>query len=125
MASRLLIVDDSPQFLEAAATLLERQGCDIVAVASNSADATRLARELAPDVVLLDVDLGLEDGFEVADRLVADHGQRVVLISAYGESEIAELIASSSALGFISKSELSARRLAEVVDGSRPSDRNS
>jgi DNA-binding NarL/FixJ family response regulator len=120
MRSRLLIVDDNPQFLDAAKDLLERQGLDVVAVASTGADALCLAGEHRPDCILVDVDLGAESGIQLAELLGADHGPPVVLISAYSESEFADLIAASSAVGFISKSALSARRIAEVLDRAGP-----
>jgi DNA-binding NarL/FixJ family response regulator len=66
-------------------------------------------------VFLVDVDLGEESGFDLAQRLVASTTSRVVLISAYPESELADLIASSPADGFVSKSELSAEAVANVL----------
>jgi len=116
MRPRLVLVDDNAQFLEAAQDLLERQGAEVVATASNGADAERLTRELHPDCVLVDVELGAESGFDLATRLVADCGQTVVLISVASEAELAELIESSPAIGFIPKAELSARRIADVLD---------
>ena len=59
---RCVIVDDSPLFLESATDLLEREGLEVVGVASNSAEAIRLLEELRPDVTLVDIDLGDEDG---------------------------------------------------------------
>jgi len=119
MPDRVLIVDDNNQFLEAARDLLERQGVHAVGVASNSADAIRLAQHLRPDCVLVDVELGPESGFELAQRLVTDHRQRVVLISVYSEAEFADLIAASPAAGFITKAQLSVRRIADVLDDGR------
>jgi DNA-binding NarL/FixJ family response regulator len=116
MPSRLLIVDDNAEFLEAAKALLERQGCEVVAVASTGTEALRLARELQPDVALVDIDLGPESGFDVATRLSAGNGHKVVLISAYGEAEFADMIATSPALGFLPKAELSARSIGDVLD---------
>ncbi|HUA48331.1 MAG TPA: response regulator, partial [Solirubrobacteraceae bacterium] len=66
---RCLIVDDNASFLDASRSLLERQGFSVVAVAATGADALRLAAELAPDLILLDVDLGEENGFAVARQL--------------------------------------------------------
>ena len=106
---RCLLIDDSPRFLEAARGLLERQGVTVVGVASTSAEALRRASELRPDVTLVDIDLGGESGLELARRL---HGQPgpapVILISTHAEQDYAELIAASPAIGFLSKTALSA-----------------
>ena len=112
---RLLIVDDNTHFLQAARRLLEREGITIVGVVSTGVDALRRADELRPDVTLVDIELGQESGFDLAQRLVASTTSRVVLISAYPESELADLIASSPADGFVSKSELSAEAVANVL----------
>ncbi|MFF6991598.1 response regulator [Streptomyces sp. NPDC010273] len=57
MSLRWLLVDDSARFLEAARALLERGGVEVVGIASTGADALSQARETAPDVVLVDLDL--------------------------------------------------------------------
>jgi two-component system, NarL family, nitrate/nitrite response regulator NarL len=72
MRIRCLIVDDSRAFLDAASVLLEREGLRIVGVASTGREALREAETLRPDVVLLDISLGDESGFNVARRLVED-----------------------------------------------------
>jgi CheY-like chemotaxis protein len=117
MALRFLIVDDNAHFLGVARDLLESEGMIVVGVASTSAAALRLARQLKPDVLLIDVDLGEESGFDLAQCLAADEDRRVVLISAYPESEFADLIAASPAVGFVAKSDLSARAVADVLAG--------
>jgi CheY-like chemotaxis protein len=123
---RSLIVDDSEHFLAAARELLEREGITVVAVASTSDEAVRLARDLRPDVALVDIDLGEESGFELAKRLStpgSDELTRVVLISAYPERDFADLIAQSPAAGFLAKPQLSASRIRAILgtsgDGSR------
>ncbi len=120
---RCLIVDDNPQFLEAARHLLDREGIAVVGVASTGAEALERTDELRPELTLVDIDLGDESGFDVAQRLAAagDTGPRVILISSYAESDFADLIAASPAAGFLSKSELSASaisRILERTDGS-------
>ena len=65
----VLIVDDNLLFLEAARDRLEQGGLRVVGVAATSAEALRRAEELRPEVVLVDVMLGTESGFEVARRL--------------------------------------------------------
>ena len=119
MAARCLIVDDNRCFLEAARTLLEREGLTIAGLASTSAEALLAAEALRPDVVLVDVSLGEESGFELARRLVADgaRGATVIMISTRSEADLADLVAQSPAAGFLSKSELSAYAICGFLDG--------
>lgn len=119
MTLRCLIVDDSPRFLDAARGLLEYQGVTVVGVASNSAEALRRAEELRPDVTLVDVDLGGESGLELARRLDGAAGvarAAVILISTHAEQDYAELIATSPAIGFLSKAGISADAIEELLN---------
>jgi DNA-binding NarL/FixJ family response regulator len=109
--TRCLIVDDNRPFLDAARLLLEREGLAVVGVATTGADALRLEEELRPDVVLVDIRLGAESGFDLAQRLRG----RVILISTQAESEYAEEIAASAAAGFIPKAQLSASAVLRLV----------
>lgn len=68
---RCLIVDDSAAFVGAARGLVERQGIAVVGVASSGAEAVRRFIELRPDVILVDINLGAESGFDVVDQLTA------------------------------------------------------
>jgi CheY-like chemotaxis protein len=93
---RSLIVDDDDSFLQAARDLLERQGVVVVGVASTGDEAVLRAEALRPDVTLVDVALGGDDGFDVARRLATARGlerSRVVLISTYAEGDFADLVA--------------------------------
>jgi DNA-binding NarL/FixJ family response regulator len=117
MSLRSLIVDDNGRFLAAARNLLEREGIEVVGVAATGTQALQLANELRPDVALVDIDLGDESGFDVARQLVdTPGGGHVVLISSYAERDFAELIAASPAVGFLSKSDLSARSINELLE---------
>jgi DNA-binding NarL/FixJ family response regulator len=111
---RCLLVDDSARFLEAARTLLERGGVQVVGVASTGAEAIARALELTPDVTLVDIDLDGENGFDVARRL-AGSVPAVILISTHSLEDFQELVAASSALGFLRKSALSARAIRELL----------
>jgi DNA-binding NarL/FixJ family response regulator len=121
MPIRCLIVDDNEEFLEAAGTLLEREGLTIAGVASTSADALRKAELLRPDVVLVDVSLGEESGIELARRLVTEpaQGAKVILISTRSAAEFHDLTAACRAGGYLSKSELSAAAIRDLLDGAR------
>ena len=119
MSLRCLLVDDSARFLEAARALLERGGVQVVGIASTGADALSQARETAPDVVLVDLDLDGENGFDVARRLV-DDVPAVILISTHAREDFQELIAASTARGFLHKSTLSARAIRDVLGDAEP-----
>lgn len=123
MPLRCLIVDDSSSFLEAARTLLEREGLTVAGVASTGAEALVQAEQLRPDVVLVDITLGEESGFDLARRLVdEDLGDRstVILISTHAEADFEDLIAASPATGFLPKSELSASAISRILSGRSP-----
>ncbi|MGH3764062.1 MAG: response regulator transcription factor [Pseudonocardiaceae bacterium] len=113
-----MIVDDSADFREAARALLERQGVNVVAVASTGEEALARAGELRPDVTLVDIELNGESGFAVARELVdsgVDEGS-VILISAYAKDEFADLIEASPAAGFLSKPDLSADAIGALLE---------
>ena len=117
MRLRCLIVDDNSLFLEGSADLLRREGLDVVGVASNSAQALQLASKLQPDVTLVDIDLGDEDGLEVARQLsdISPYSN-VILISTHSEEDLAHLIAMSPALGFVPKTRLSAQAIRDLLE---------
>jgi DNA-binding response OmpR family regulator len=110
---RCLLVDDDRRFLDAARLLLEREGVAVVGVGTTSADALRLETELRPDVVLVDIRLGDESGFDLARRL----SHTVILISTSTQSEYADEIAASPAVGFIPKAKLSASAVLRLAGG--------
>jgi DNA-binding NarL/FixJ family response regulator len=118
----LLIVDDSPVFLEAARGLLERDGLSVVGVASTSAMAIDAAERLHPDVVLVDILLGEESGIDLARRLVErSRGAApaiVILISTEAEDDLAELIAATPASAILPKSDLSAAAIRRLLPDS-------
>ena len=119
MALDVLIVDDSQSFRDAARELLERQGLRVVGLASTSAEAMRRSAELHPDVVLIDITLAGESGFELAQQLAArDRGAAaLILISTHSQADFADSIAESPAAGFLPKSELSADAIRRIVRG--------
>jgi DNA-binding NarL/FixJ family response regulator len=119
---RCLIVDDNEAFLAAATTMLEREGVTVIGTSSSCADAVRSVGALRPDVVLVDVSLGEENGFDVARVLDQDHhagGAAIVLISTRSRTELAELIDRSPARGFIAKADLSGDAIRKVLEQDR------
>ncbi|MFJ4467946.1 LytR/AlgR family response regulator transcription factor [Streptomyces sp. NPDC089424] len=117
---RCLIVDDNDYFLSAARCLLERQGVSVVGVASDGAQAVRLAERLRPDVALVDINLGAECGFDLAVRLQGEAGPAalvVILISSHSEDDYADLIEASPAVGFLNKTSLSGDAIGTLLAG--------
>jgi DNA-binding NarL/FixJ family response regulator len=117
MPLRCIIVDDYESFLKVAKAQLERQGLAVVGVASSGTEALRQARELNPDVALVDISLGPESGFDVAWE-ISPHVGSVIMISSsdrYEEDDYAPLIASNPAVGFLSKATLSAEAISRLV----------
>jgi NarL family two-component system response regulator LiaR len=110
----VLIVDDYAPFRDSARGLLASEGFKVVGEAANGVTAVRLARDLHPDVVLLDVHLPDLDGFEVARRLSQlDPAPAVVLTSS--RDDYASLVAASAARAFVRKDALSGETLASAL----------
>jgi CheY-like chemotaxis protein len=117
---RCLIVDDSTDFVEAARHLLEHGGIRVVGVASTSAEALRCFAEQQPDVTLVDINLGSENGFELADQLHRaglPAPSPVILISTHAEQDFADMIATSPAIGFLAKFALTPGAICDLMGG--------
>jgi DNA-binding NarL/FixJ family response regulator len=114
---RVLVVDDHPSFRRCATALLTAEGFEVVGEAEDGASALAAAAELAPELVLLDVQLPDIDGFEVARRLLAqDPELPIVLVSSRDKSQYGGLIEASGARGFVSKGELSGAELERLLE---------
>ena len=117
MSRRCLIVDDNAMYLSEARDLLGRQGMRVVGVASTHGEAMAIAASDRLDVALVDVDLGAESGLDVARALAtSDDPVPVILISAYAEKDLHELLEDSPAVGFLAKSVLSRAAIDGLLD---------
>jgi DNA-binding NarL/FixJ family response regulator len=118
MATTVLIVDDHSGFRLTARTLLESEGYEVIGEAETGVQALKLARELHPDLVLLDVQLPDFDGFEVAARMLATEngdGPKIILTSSRDGSDFGPLVGQCGASGFVPKAELSGVALARLI----------
>jgi CheY-like chemotaxis protein len=111
---RCLLVDDNHAFLETARGILEGQGVTITGVASSTAEALREASGLRPDVAVVDIGLGGENGFDLA-RHLAEDGISVIMTSTSAEADYADLVAENPVLGFLPKTELSAAGIRRML----------
>jgi|SRR5579863_5461834 len=123
MVLRCLIVDDSPGFREAIHVLLEAQGIEVVGGAGSVAEALAQIAELRPDVMLIDLDLGGESGLALARRIhdgAVGAIPKVILISTHDEWDFADLIEGTHAVGFLSKTSISAAAIRRTLTAQSP-----
>jgi CheY-like chemotaxis protein len=118
VASRILIVDDSPRFRALAVELLVMRGFEILDEAADGEQALAAVARSRPDGILLDVNLPGQDGFAVAALLAAVcAGTRIVLTSADLGQVPAEVMKACPAVAFVAKQELAAADLAALFSG--------
>lgn len=101
----MLVVDDHLTFAELLTSALDREP-DLVSVgqAHTGADGVTLAREQAPDIVIMDVELPDMDGFAATEAILRDRpGTRVVVLTAHAAPEFVARAATSGACGFLPK----------------------
>jgi len=126
MSARILIADDESAIVMAVRDELLFEGFEVESV-GDGPTALEKAREVRPDVVLLDLHLGSDSGFEIAreiqsawmSRGTSQVDSRIIFISTSDQSDFQRLIEASPAVGFIAKSFLSARAVREMLEGER------
>ena len=116
---RCLIVDDNAAFRRAVRSMLERDGARVLGMASTGSEALEYAVRLRPDIVLMDVRLGDESGFDIADRLeehfTDDWRPAIILVSSHAEDELAGRVEASPSLLFLEKTALSVDRITDLL----------
>lgn len=102
----LLLVDDQTIFLEGIESLLDRMpDVTVVGKAHNGQDALRMASDLQPDIVLMDINMPHMDGIEASKRIrKACPATRVVVLSMYGHREFVLELLDSGVGGYLLKS---------------------
>jgi DNA-binding NarL/FixJ family response regulator len=111
-----MVVDDDASFLEAAKALLEADGVSVAGTASSTANAVQRVNTLHPDVVLVDIRLGKESGFDTARELaVSSCAAAVIMISTHSGADYADLLKESPVIGFLPKAELSGAAIRRIL----------
>ncbi len=115
MAIRLMLADDHRMLREGLRRSLSEEGFDVVGEAADGDEAVRLAGQLLPDVVLMDVTMPDVDGVEATRRLHKSHPEiRVVMLTMHAdESVIAEAI-KAGAVGYLVK-DCSTDEIADMI----------
>jgi DNA-binding NarL/FixJ family response regulator len=104
MTIRLLLADDHRMLREGLRRSMEEVGFDVVGEASDGEEAVRLAADLNPDVVLMDVTMPEIDGVEATRRL---HGAspdvRIVILTMHADHEVLDEAFRAGAVGYLVK----------------------
>ncbi len=105
MNTRILLVDDHPIVLEGLRLMLEREaGLEVIGGADDGATALEQARQLAPDLVLMDMGLGDMDGLEAARHILAEQPQtRILILSGLVDSNAVNEGLAAGVKGFLLK----------------------
>jgi DNA-binding NarL/FixJ family response regulator len=112
MPITVLLIDDDPGFRMLARRALAGTQMVVVGEADTAAGGARAARELKPDVMLVDVGLPDGDGIALAQELsTLPWSPRIVLTSVDPDAASAEVVQSSGAVGFVPKHDLPGRGL--------------
>jgi DNA-binding NarL/FixJ family response regulator len=114
MAVRVLIVDDQEPFRQAARMVVDiTDGFEVVGEAETGEDSVRMAGELRPDLVLMDVNLPGINGLDATRQILGQGADSVVvlLLSTYEEEEYAPRAAECGAAAYIPKSAFGPDRL--------------
>lgn len=101
----VLVVDDHQMVRAGLVTLLESSGeVDVVGQAADGRDAVRLAQELAPDVVLMDLSMPVMDGVEATRQVVATTpSARVVVLTSFSDRARVNEALTAGAIGYLLK----------------------
>lgn len=104
---RVLIVDDQEPFRSAARLVVSlAEGFEVAGEADSGEAGVRLAGEVSPDLVLMDINLPGIDGLEATRRIIASHpGVRVIVMSTYEAGEYEKRALEAGAAAFMPKSD--------------------
>jgi len=101
---RLVLIEDHQALREGLELLLGREGCDVVGTAGTASEGQQLVEDLAPDVALVDIRLGDDDGIDLTRRLLgADPERRIVLYTGSSDEELLFSGLDSGARGYALK----------------------
>lgn len=102
---KVLVVDDHPVFREGLKLLLNSSGdIQVIGEAENGREAVRLAQQLRPDVILLDVAMPVLNGMEASRQILRElPTARVLILSSYREDEFVQTALNNGVAGYVAK----------------------
>ena len=111
---RILIADDESLIRMGLRKMLEEAGHQVVAAAPDGRTAVRMARDLDPELAILDIKMPGYDGLEAARRIVAECPVPVILLTAYGQRELIEQATRAPVMAYLVKPVKEAELLATI-----------
>jgi DNA-binding NarL/FixJ family response regulator len=105
MNTNIMLVDDHKMVSEVLSALLEREAdMEVVAIADNGREAISLAREVKPDIIVMDVSMPELNGIEACRRIMAETPKsRIIVLSMHAEREYVVEAVKAGARGYIQK----------------------
>ncbi len=124
-ALRVVVAEDEALIRMDLVEMLQEEGYDVVGEASDGAAAVRLATDLRPDLVILDVKMPVLDGLSAAEQIVAARLSAVVILTAFSQRDLVERAREAGVMAYLVKPfqkkdllpavEMAVSRFAELV----------
>jgi AmiR/NasT family two-component response regulator len=100
---RVLIAEDEALIRLDLAEMLVEEGYDVVGEAGDGETAVRLAQELRPDLVILDIKMPIMDGLAAAEKIADERIAPVVILTAFSQRELVERARAAGAMAYLVK----------------------
>ena len=100
---RVVVAEDEALIRLDLVEMLREEGYEVVGEAADGESAVRLADELRPDVVMLDVKMPVLDGISAAERITASRIAPVVMLTAFAQRELVERARDAGAMAYLVK----------------------
>jgi response regulator NasT len=102
-ARRVLVAEDESLIRLDLTEMLAEEGYQVVGEAGDGAMAVRLAEELRPDLVVMDVKMPVLDGISAAERIVSQRIAPVLILTAFSQRELVERAREAGAMAYLVK----------------------
>ncbi|WP_370881740.1 ANTAR domain-containing response regulator [Catenuloplanes nepalensis] len=100
---RVLIAEDEALIRLDLAEMLVEEGYDVVGEAGDGETAVRLAGELKPDLVILDIKMPIMDGLAAAERIAGDRIAPIIILTAFSQRDLVERARAAGAMAYLVK----------------------